>query len=177
MNGCNNSCVELFWSLRWNVLQLGIRWKWHCKWLTVIRALLNYFYLFEEMVYNSRFVESHIRNEWCEPQFFSAVFIISRKWPRVWNLMESTLEMNDSNHCSVQLFSSLRGNIRQLVICRKSQLKRMILIRIMVNYVQHFEEMCSIRGWVENHIRNELVGRVFCWSIFLICRKSPQLWL
>ncbi len=114
--------------------------------------MFNYFLHFDEMSDNWRFVESHIRNRWYKVQFSPAAFISSRICRRIRDLWEMTVEMNDSNQTSVQIFSSLQRNVHQLVICRKSHFKRMILKRVLFNYFEHFQEMSNIWGLVENHI-------------------------
>jgi hypothetical protein len=120
MNDSKNGSVHLFSLFRENVLLLEMSRRSHQKCMMLINVLSNHVEQFFRISYNKKFIKNHIWNEWFQLTFCSIICILWTKCCAIRGLMGITLDINDSNHSSIQLFASLLENVLLLGICRKS---------------------------------------------------------
>ena len=84
--------------------------------------------------------------------------------------------MNDSHQSCVQLFWSIQEIIPHIEIHSTLHKKWMILIRVVFNYSDEFDELSHTLRFIAHYIRNEWFSSELCSTILMNSRNYHTHW-
>ena len=176
MNDSEQSCVLLFWWIQEIIPHIEIHSTLHKKSMILSRVVLKYSHQFKNLSYTLRFIAHYIRNEWFWAELRSTIPINSRNYLTHWDWWHITQKVNDSEESSLQVYWWIQEIVRHIDIHGTLHKKSMILIRILFNYFDQFNELSHTLRFIAHYIRNEWFWKGFPSTILMNSRYYPTHW-